>query len=169
MPRREETPVSVIEPALVRAAEAEVLQVGATRMALLADAGATGGAVNACRTHLPAGTHGAPPHHHSGAAELFFVLDGALEALAGSRLLTLGPGDFLLVPRGVPHAFAAPAGTHADVLLVFIPGLADRFGYFRLAAQDPLGEADPAELLATQQRYDNHFVDSPLWRARRDG
>jgi uncharacterized RmlC-like cupin family protein len=100
---------------------------------------------------------------------MFFVLDGALEALAGSRLLTLGPGDFLLVPRGVPHAFAAAPGAPADVLLVFTPGIAERSGCFRLAADVLRGRADPAEVLATQQRHDNHFLDSPLWRSRSTG
>jgi hypothetical protein len=44
--------------------------------------------------------------------------------------------------------------------------MADRFGYFRLAGRVLRGEADPAEVLATQERFDNHFVDSPVWRAR---
>jgi mannose-6-phosphate isomerase-like protein (cupin superfamily) len=159
--------MSVTDPALTRAPDAEALEVGASRMALLAEAAATGGALDACRTTLPAGADGPPPHHHRAAAELFFVLDGGLEVLAGRRLLTLGPGDLVLVPPGTPHAFAAPPGQPADVLLVFAPGMAERFEYFRLAGRVLRGEADPAEVLATQERFDNHFVDSPVWRARR--
>ena len=158
--------MSVPDPTLTRAADAETLEVGASRMALLADAAATGGALDACRTTLPAGADGPPPHHHRGAAELFFVLDGGLRVLAGADLLTLDAGDFLLVPPGTPHAFAAPPDRPADVLLVFTPGMADRFGYFRLAGRALRGEADPAEVLATQDRFDNHFVDSPAWRSR---
>jgi mannose-6-phosphate isomerase-like protein (cupin superfamily) len=158
--------VSVIDPALTRAVDAEALEVGASRMALLAEAAVTGGALDACRTVLPAGTAGPPPHHHRGATEVFFVLDGGLEVLAGSRLLTLGAGDLLVVPPGTAHAFAAPPGRPADVLLVFTPGMTDRFGYLRLAGRVLRGEADPAEVLATQERFDNHFVDSPVWRTR---
>jgi hypothetical protein len=29
------------------------------------------------------------------------------------------------------------------------------------------GEADPAEIAASQERFDNHSVESPLWRATR--
>src|SRR4051794_24906703 len=133
--------VTPTDPTLTRAAGAEALAVGAARMALLADAVTTGGALDACRTTLPGGADGPPPHHHRGAAELFFVLDGGLAVLAGSRVLTLGAGDFLVVPPRTPHAFAAPSGQPADVLIVFAPGMADRFGYFRLAARVLRGEA----------------------------
>lgn len=62
---------------------------------------------------MATGADGPPPHYHAGSAEIFFVLDGALEALAGDRVLTLGKGDFLAVPAFMPHAFAAPAGSSA--------------------------------------------------------
>lgn len=29
------------------------------------------------------------------------------------------------------------------------------------------GEASPQEILNTQDRFDNHFVDSPIWRQAR--
>ncbi|WP_067677794.1 hypothetical protein [Nocardia miyunensis] len=54
----------------------------------------------------------------------------------------------------------------ADVLVIFNPGI-ERFDYFRLGDRIRRGAADPAEILATQQRFDNHFVDSPVWRQAR--
>lgn len=152
---------------LTRAADAETLHVGASRTMLLADHDATGGAVNANRTVLPPGADGPPPHYHSGAEEMFFLLGGRLRALAGDRVLTLDEGDFLLVPRGMPHAFGAEPGAQADVLIVFAPGIMDRFEYLRLGERVLRGEADPREILTSQERFDNHFVPSAAWGEHR--
>jgi mannose-6-phosphate isomerase-like protein (cupin superfamily) len=161
--------MSLIKPAalLTRAAEAEVLNVGATTMWLLADADATGGAVNANRAVFGPGTDGPPPHYHTGSAEIFFVLGGSLRVLAGDRVVTLDEGDFLMVPRNVPHAFAAPPEVGADILVVFAPGLEERFEYFRLGERVLKGEAGPEEILNSQQRFDNHFIEHPLWQGGR--
>jgi quercetin dioxygenase-like cupin family protein len=153
--------------ALVRAADAEVVGVGATTIRLLADAGDTDGAVSANRTALEPGADGPPPHYHNGSAEIFFVVGGGLQALAGDRVVTLDEGDFLVVPRGVPHAFGAPRGARADVLILFAPGLKDRFEYFRLGERVTKGQASPQEILDTQERFDNHFVESRIWRDAR--
>lgn len=67
----------------------------------------------------------------------------------------------------MPHAFGAPAATESEVLIVFAPGLEDRFEYFRLVDRVQRGQASPREILATQDRFDNHFLDSPIWRQRR--
>lgn len=152
---------------LVRAADAEVLGGGPSTIRLLADADTTDGAVSANRTLLGPGADGPPPHYHQGSAEIFFLLGGSLQALAGDRVVTLDEGDFLLVPRTMPHAFAAPPGAQADVLILFAPGAKDRFAYFRLADRVIKGQASPQEILVAQERFDNHFIDSPSWRQAR--
>lgn len=151
---------------VVTAADAEVLGGGASTIRLLADGDATGGALSGQRVTLAEGANGAVPHFHSGSAEMFFVLSGRLQVLADDRVVTAGEGDFLVVPRKMPHAFAAEPGSPADVLVALTPGIA-RFDYFRLLDRVRRGEADPREILDTQQRFDNHFVDSPAWRAAR--
>lgn len=148
---------------LVRSAEAEVLGTDHAMIRLLADGRDTDGAVSASRTTLAAGVDGPPPHFHRGSAEIFFMLSGSLQALAGDRVITLDTGDFLVVPRLMPHAFGAVASS-ADVLILFAPGMLDRLDYFRLGDRVLKGQADPRELLATQDRFDNHFVESPPWQ-----
>jgi mannose-6-phosphate isomerase-like protein (cupin superfamily) len=114
---------------------------------------------------MAAGTDGAPPHFHSGAAELFFVLDGRLDVLLGEEIVTVTANDLLVVPAGLPHAFAPAKDTSADVLFVYTPSR-PRFDYYRLLERLYTGDADAAELADTQDRYDNHYVDSPVWTAR---
>jgi mannose-6-phosphate isomerase-like protein (cupin superfamily) len=150
---------------LVQADAAETLLGGG--ISLLADGSDTDGAISANRTRLGPGVGGPPPHYHRGSAEIFFVIDGSLQALAGDRVVTLNGGDFLVVPKNMPHAFATPAQTSADVLIVFAPGMQDRFDYFRLTDRVMEGQASPQEILDSQERFDNHFLDSPIWRQAR--
>jgi hypothetical protein len=44
----------------------------------------------------------------------------------------------------MPHAFAAPPGSGADLLIVIIPGV-ERFEYFRHLARIAAGELPPRE------------------------
>jgi quercetin dioxygenase-like cupin family protein len=152
---------------LVRADKAEVLDSDpASIITLLLDPEHTGGALTANRTLLKHGTDGAPPHLHSRSGELFFVLDGALELLVGDELHTLQRGDTLFVPPNTPHAFAPADGRDADFLVVITPGK-PRFDYYRLLDQVHRGEATWQQVGETQDRYDNHYVDSQVWADRR--
>ncbi|GGV31274.1 cupin [Kitasatospora herbaricolor] len=154
------------EAVLVRSEEAETLDLGGTTARLLADAGATGGALSTLRVTLARGADGASPHYHGGSSELFYVTDGELQVLAGEEVVTARAGDLLVVPPELPHAFAAPSSSGADLLIVITPGV-ERFEYFRILERLRRGEATLEELLATQDRFDNHFLDSPTWRAAR--
>lgn len=151
------------QPTLVRATEAEVLT--AAGITLLADADATGGRLVSNRSLLRTRDDGAPPHYHDRAAELFFVLDGALDVLLGERIVTLRRNDFLVVPPRLPHAFAPAADAPADVLFVYTPGR-QRFEYYRLLERLYTGQASPEEIVESQDRFDNHYVDSPIWAGR---
>jgi len=68
-------PISA-SPVVVRSDEAEFLGADGYPAAvrLLADAGATGGALSAQRVTLGPGADGASPHVHESSSELFFIL-----------------------------------------------------------------------------------------------
>ncbi|MEV0073766.1 cupin domain-containing protein [Amycolatopsis sp. NPDC050768] len=150
------------QPVLVRSSDAEVLGAAPNRTWLLADAADTGGVMNVVRTTLGPGVDGPPPHFHRLAPEMFYLLDGRLRVLVGDEVVVLTAGDYLLVPPGVVHAWGTLAESGADVLIVKAPG-ENRFDYFRLGDRIRRGAADPAEVLATQEEFDNHFTASPVW------
>lgn len=150
------------EPVLVRGAAAEVLGAESNRTWLLADAADTGGVMNVVRTTLGPGVDGPPPHYHRLAPEMFYLLDGRLRVLVGADIVVLTTGDYLLVPPGVVHAWGTLPESGADVLIVKAPG-ENRFDYFRLGDRIRRGAADPSEVLATQEQFDNHFTTSPVW------
>lgn len=152
-------------PVLVRSENAATLQDGALSLiTLLADAGDTGGALTANKATFSKGSPGAPAHFHTAATEMFVVLDGSMRFLLGDEIVRLERGDFLTVPPTVPHAFAPAADSEAELLVVFTPGL-HRFDYYRLLERVYRGEATVQEIRDNSEQYDNHYVDSPAWRA----
>lgn len=56
-----------------------------------------------------------PWHHHEDADEMFLVWRGRLRVEFLDRVVELGPGELLVVPRGVEHRTAARE--EAEVLL----------------------------------------------------
>lgn len=152
---------------VVRAAEAEVLASDPTSViTLLADAQHTDGHLTSNLTRFEEGATGAPPHFHERGAELFFVLDGMFEMLLDDQVQTFGKGDIVVVPPRTPHAFGPARGSHAEVLIVCAPGR-ERFEYYRLLDRLHRGEATGQDVTASQDRFDNHYVDSPAWHAAR--
>lgn len=56
-----------------------------------------------------------PWHTHDEEDEMFFVVDGVLEVHERDRQVTVGPGEFYIVDRGVEHR-VVPQG-HVQLLL----------------------------------------------------
>ncbi|MPZ83957.1 MAG: cupin domain-containing protein [Actinophytocola sp.] len=148
---------------LTRSTDAELLGEAPNTTRLLVDADETGKVMNAVRTTLGEGVDGPPPHFHKASPEMFFLISGALRVLAGDEIVRLSSGDFLLIPPLMPHAWGTPSGSTADILIVKAPGN-NRFDYFRLGDRIRRGEASPREVLDTQDRFDNYFLPSPIWR-----
>lgn len=154
------------ESVIVRDADAEVIGGDPVAVKLLADSSASGGALSTVRVTLGEGADGARPHLHKNSAEMFFFLDGTAEVLSGDDVVTAEAGDLVVVPPGKPHAFAAAPGVRADLLIVITPGV-ERFEYFRHLQRIRLGQVTPESLLEVQELYDNHFLRSETWDARR--
>jgi mannose-6-phosphate isomerase-like protein (cupin superfamily) len=152
------------QPVLVRAAEAEHLDT--IGHVLLADSSATQGALSSHRVALARGADGAVPHRHDKASELFFILSGELDVLAGDEIITAAEGDLLVVPPGLAYAFGAHRGSGAEALIVITPGI-ERFDYFRHVARIRAGSERRETLLVLQDRFDTHFVDSAAWHSAR--
>ena len=106
------------------------------------------------------------PHRHDKASELFFVLSGELDVLAGDEVITTAAGDLLVVPPGLAHAFGAHRGSAAEALIVITPGI-ERFDYFRHVVRLRAGTEPREVLLALQDRFDTYFVESAAWHGAR--
>ena len=63
-----------------------------------------------------------PWHTHDDEDELFWVLEGSLEVMTRDETVTIGPGEFTVVPRGVEHK-VVPIG-HVRLVLFEPAGIA---------------------------------------------
>ena len=71
---------------------------------------------------------GVGSHRHEAEDDSFLVLEGTLSLTVGAdgRELQAGPGTFVLVPAGTPHAIANTGSTDVRLLNVHAPGGFDR-------------------------------------------
>lgn len=65
---------------------------------------------------------GAPPNHHAGEDESFYVLDGTFDFVLGERVISANTGDFIKIPDGAVHAFTCTGKTPGRLLCINAPG-----------------------------------------------
>ena len=107
-------------------------------------------------TAVPAGDM-PPLHVHHDDDEGFYVLDGAVTLYLPDDQATLGPGDFFLAPRGVPHAYRVADTGPAAWLCTSQPA---RLGAFvgEVAALD---RQEPTALGEVAARYSIEILGPP--------
>ncbi|HVE68607.1 MAG TPA: quercetin 2,3-dioxygenase [Solirubrobacteraceae bacterium] len=103
----------------------------------------TGGAFLLLELRSPRGKT-TPLHAHPDEDESFYVLDGELIVHIDGEEHRGGPGAFVSVPRGTPHAFLVTSET-AHFLVVMTPGSPNAEAFFREAG-DPAAEHAPPPL-----------------------
>ena len=148
----EGSPTAVRAAGLVPTGSGRHLVQGRFGAVLLAAAADTGGAVSYLLHPLAARTLGSPVHTHTREDEWTYVLEGEVGLEVGEQVMLARPGDLVLKPRGVPHAFWNPTDEPARMLEVITPGGFE--SYFEeigeiLASSEP----DMAALGAVASRY----------------
>ena len=111
-------------------------------------------------------------HHHQQAEEVFYILDGELDLLAfhpitqgngdwrsweSTTVATVfrgGPGSFMFVPAGCPHAFANPGSAPARMLFLVSPAGHELYLQELTDLLAAGGPPNQAEIAALRQRHD---------------
>ncbi|HVY91189.1 MAG TPA: cupin domain-containing protein [Bryobacteraceae bacterium] len=100
---------------------------------------------------------GPPVHLHNNQEEWFYVMEGEVLVQIGEKRFQLKPGDSVLAPRKVPHAFTAVGATPAKMLVGYSPaGKMEQF--FRDNANGKPVVWDAALL----RKYDCELIGPPL-------
>jgi mannose-6-phosphate isomerase-like protein (cupin superfamily) len=137
-------------PYVLRADEGEALWFLGNLVTLKAAGAQTHGRLTVAEFLNPAGF--APPlHRHLVEDELFYVLSGAADFRCDGRVLSAGPGDFVLLPVGLPHTFLVGPDEPLRALQITTPS---GFEHFAEAVGQPAlqrrlpdpGPVDPAAL-----------------------
>jgi quercetin dioxygenase-like cupin family protein len=130
---------------------------------------AGGDGVSVLESLAPQGT--SPPLHvHQTEDEIFHVLEGQVRFRAGAADVTIGAGETLLGPKGVPHTYRveSPAGarwlvitTHGDFER-FVRTVARRAERPDLPAAAPPTQEQADALAAAARQHRIEFVGPPL-------
>ncbi|WP_224999809.1 cupin domain-containing protein [Cesiribacter sp. SM1] len=91
---------------------------------------------------------GEPPAHvHTHEDESFYILEGSIKYYIGQQELLANPGDFVFLPKGVPHYFEVQSGIVKKLMLVSPAGLGKWFWDNSVPAPDmkplPLPQEPP--------------------------
>lgn len=138
---------------VVRAGEGRTLLEGPLGTILLAGGEATGGAVSFVEHPVSPRALGSPVHTHRHEDEWSFVLEGEVGVELGGDTWVATPGDLVLKPRGIPHAFWNAGDAPARLLEVITPSGFE--GYFSRLNEvlGSGGEPDPALLASVADDY----------------
>ncbi len=101
---------------------------------------------------------GPAPHGHRQTDEAFYILEGTPTFQLGEDTMTVEPGAFVFVPRGVVHTFRNSADVPARFLIFFSP--AGFEGYWDELAELAHAEkkwppSDVLRLIALGEKYDS--------------
>lgn len=106
---------------------------------------------------------GPPLHVHDLEEEAFYVLGGRGSFVVGDERMELGPGDFVLVPRGAPHGLAKVGDEDLRMLVICSPAGFEQFfpevERREVAGGSPMGEDDVVALAA---EFGTRIVGPPI-------
>jgi quercetin dioxygenase-like cupin family protein len=97
-----------------------------TLMQVKLAAAATGGALAIFEQLAPPGS-ATPMHRHDATDEHFYVLAGEVTFHGPDGARRCGPGAFVSVPPGTPHAFRVTDDGQARLLVISAPATFERF------------------------------------------
>jgi mannose-6-phosphate isomerase-like protein (cupin superfamily) len=101
-----------------------------------------------------------PPHIHHAHEEGFYVLEGELEFLVGTRTMRARAGTFVMVPVDALHTFSNPTDRPARFLNTFTP---PRYIHYFEEMSELIqrgGQLNAPEFAELMARYDTEVVSS---------
>jgi uncharacterized cupin superfamily protein len=105
-------------------------------------------------------------HRHLEEDEMFFLLSGTAEFRCDGDAFLAGPGDFVLLPVGLPHTFIVGANEPLRVLQITTPSgfeqfAADAGGPARERRLPDPAPVDPAALAAAAAQHAIELLGPP--------
>jgi mannose-6-phosphate isomerase-like protein (cupin superfamily) len=144
--------------------ERRTLLEGPLGAVLLLPSGVTNGQVAVVEHPLAPRALGALVHTHRNEDEFSLVLEGRIGVEIGGETLEAGPGDVVVKPRGIPHAFWNPTGEPARVLELIVPGGFEAYFAELAAVFSRPGPPDLAAIGAVAARYELELDPSSIPR-----
>jgi quercetin dioxygenase-like cupin family protein len=99
-----------------------------------------------------------PAHTHTREDESYFVLDGSVRYTIGEDEITVNTGDYVYLPKDVPHSFKI-ISDKAELLMWISPAGLDQW-FWDNSAPAPDGRPLPIQQGPPPQELVEHFVTS---------
>ena len=126
----------------------EHISLGQIAIRFLLEGTATAGSVAMFEFDVPASARVPIAHSHDAYEETMYGLKGVLTWTVEGRVLHVGPGEVLSIPRGVVHRFENTSGADATMLAVVTPGVLSPDYFRELAALVSAAAGGPPDLAA---------------------
>jgi quercetin dioxygenase-like cupin family protein len=117
----------------------------------------------------PPGHVGPPKHVHSREEEGFYVIEGEVKFKAGNVEVVLTRGDFIALPKGIPHSWVNTSLGDAKLITFTVPGGNEGFfltlGGSGVGAPGPRATLPLSEINARTRRFGvtyMEFSENPL-------
>ena len=120
----------------------------------------TGGALSIVEHPFAVGAL-VPPHIHTLEDEYSIVLEGEIGFRSEDQEVVLGPGGYIVKPRGEVHAMWNAGKTPARMIEVISPAGFERF-FREMTDMTAIGRPDPGDVAALAARYRLPFAQ-PDW------
>lgn len=132
------------------------IQLGPLAIRFLVDGAASGGTVAMFEFDVPASAKLPVAHSHDAYEETIYGLRGVTTWTIEGEVVTIGPGDAVVIPRGVVHRFDNDGDEDATMLAVVTPALLGPDYFHELAAVVEAaagGPPDPQQIVAVMLRH----------------
>jgi mannose-6-phosphate isomerase-like protein (cupin superfamily) len=103
---------------------------------------------------IPPRSLAAPTHVHQREDEYSYVLAGRVGVQVGDEVTEAGPGELVVKPRGVPHAFWNPGDEEARLLELIAPPSFASYFVEMAPVLSAGGPPDTERLRAIQEKYE---------------
>src|SRR5262245_18513110 len=134
----------------------QAIQVGAVAIRFLVEGEQSAGSVAVFEFDVPAGAKVPDAHSHDGYEETIYGLEGVLTWTLEGTPTDVGPGEALLIPRGVIHHFDNVLDVDARALAIITPGILGPDFFREVAAILDAAEGGPPDLAAIAEVMRRH-------------
>jgi quercetin dioxygenase-like cupin family protein len=138
----------------------EEITIGGLAIRFLVEGNESGGSVAVFEFDVPAGAKVPAAHSHDGYEETIYGLEGVLTWTLDGEPAELGPGETLVIPRGVVHRFDNHGDADARALAIVTPGILGP-DYFREVAAI-VGAGGPPDLAAIAEVMRRHGLTAAM-------
>ena len=134
----------------------EIIEIGPLGIRFLLTGDDSNGSVSVFEFFVPVGQKlVAPAHMNDAYEEMLYGMEGVLTWTVDGRLIEVGPGQALCIPRGAVHRFDNLGGEDVKQLVVISPAIMGP-AYFREAAEvigAASGPPDRAKMIEVFRRH----------------